>query len=120
LQHALHGFDAWITGRKRHQSGARAALELFESEGNERIKVNPLAYWAPERIREYILENRLLGHPLVADGYPSIGCEPCTVKPAKGEDPRAGRWPGEDKTECGIHFAHGKVHRSPVNEGLPS
>jgi len=120
LRHALHGFDAWITGRKRYQSATRAALEVFETEGDERIKINPLVHWTPEMVRKHVRENRLFGHPLVAEGYPSIGCEPCTIKPASGEAPRAGRWPGEEKTECGIHFAHGKACREPVEEGLSS
>ena len=117
LQHALHGFDAWITGRKRFQSGTRAALEFFEPEGDARIKINPLAHWAPEDVREYMIENRLPRHPLVAKGYPSIGCAPCTSPVKDGEDPRAGRWRGEEKTECGIHFVDGKMVRQPVSEG---
>ncbi len=120
LQYALHGFDAWITGRKRYQSDTRARLEFFEPEGDERIKINPLAHWTPENLLEYIEENRLPRHPLVARGYPSIGCRPCTSKVARGEDPRAGRWRGEDRTECGIHFTGGKAVRGPVAEGLSS
>lgn len=117
LDFALHGFDAWITGRKRFQSDTRAALEFFEPEGQERLKINPLAHWTPDNIREYMSENNLPKHPLVAQGYPSIGCAPCTTKVAEGEDPRAGRWRGEDKTECGIHFVDGKIVRGPVAEG---
>ena len=117
LQQALSGFDAWITGRKRFQSGDRATLEFFESEAGARIKVNPLAHWAPEDVREYMVENRLPRHPLVARGYPSIGCAPCTSPVAEGEDPRAGRWRGDDKTECGIHFVNGKMVRGPLSGG---
>ena len=73
--------------------------------------MNPLAHWEPEDIRAYMEENRLPRHPLVAKGYPSIGCEPCTSPVAPGEDPRAGRWRGEDKNECGIHFVNGKMVR---------
>ncbi|MEP6021189.1 MAG: phosphoadenylyl-sulfate reductase [Paracoccaceae bacterium] len=112
LQKALSPFSSWITGRKRYQSGRRASLDFFEVEdGTDRIKVNPLARWSPEDIKEYMIENRLPRHPMVAQGYPSIGCAPCTSKVEDGEDPRAGRWRGEDKDECGIHFVNGKMVR---------
>ena len=113
LQQALAPFDGWISGRKRFQSGTRAALEFFEIEdGTGRMKVNPLARWRPEDVQEYMTENRLPRHPLVAQGYPSIGCAPCTSKVAPGEDPRAGRWRNSDKEECGIHFVDGKMVRT--------
>ncbi len=113
LQSALQGFDGWITGRKRFQSGTRAALDFFEIEdGTGRIKVNPLAHWAAEDLRTYMEENRLPRHPLVAKGYPSIGCAPCTTPVAPGEDPRAGRWRGQAKDECGIHFINGRMIRT--------
>lgn len=113
LQRALAGYDGWITGRKRFQSGTRAALEFFEVEdGTGRIKVNPLAHWAREDVRVYMEENRLPRHPLVARGYPSIGCAPCTSPVRDGEDPRAGRWRDRNKDECGIHFVDGKMVRS--------
>ncbi|WP_417727471.1 phosphoadenylyl-sulfate reductase [Roseovarius sp.] len=116
LQRALDGFDGWITGRKRYQSGTRATLDFFEVEdGTGRIKVNPLAHWAPEDIRTYMDENRLPRHPLVARGYPSIGCMPCTTPVKPGEDPRSGRWRDQDKTECGIHFVNGKMVRRGVS-----
>ncbi len=111
LQAALAPFDAWITGRKRFQGGQRAALDFFEADDKDRIKINPLAHWSPEDVTEYITNNRLPRHPLVAKGYPSLGCAPCTTRVAKGEDPRAGRWRGQDKTECGIHFANGQAAR---------
>lgn len=112
LQAALATHSGWITGRKRYQSGRRASLEFFEVEdGTGRIKVNPLARWAPEDVAEYMDENRLPRHPLVAQGYPSIGCAPCTSKVATGEDARAGRWRDTDKDECGIHFVNGKMVR---------
>ncbi len=116
LEHALAPFDAWITGRKRFQSGSRAALEFFEAEGAERIKINPLAHWAREDVAEYMVNNRLPRHPLVARGYPSIGCAPCTTPVAAGEDPRAGRWRGSGKEECGIHFVDGRIVRGPVRQ----
>jgi phosphoadenosine phosphosulfate reductase len=114
LQNALSQFDAWITGRKRFQSSTRATLDFFENEDDVRIKVNPLAHWAPENVREYMENNNLPSHPLVAKGYPSIGCAPCTSPVAEGEDPRSGRWRGQEKVECGIHFVNGKMVRGPI------
>lgn len=112
LQNALAGYDAWITGRKRYQGGTRAALDFFEAEDDLRIKVNPLAHWTGEDLRDYIAENRLPRHPLVSRGYPSIGCAPCTTRVNDGEDPRAGRWRNLDKTECGIHIVDGRIVRN--------
>ncbi|MBV1704452.1 MAG: phosphoadenylyl-sulfate reductase [Hyphomicrobiales bacterium] len=103
LADALEGFDAWITGRKRHQAATRAALPLFEAEG-PRTKVNPLAGWSARDVVDYAREHSLPAHPLVAKGFPSIGCMPCTSPVVHGEDPRAGRWRGRGKTECGIHL----------------
>lgn len=102
LGRAIEGFDAWITGRKRFQSGTRASLPLFEAEG-ERIKVNPLAGWTATDLLRYLDAHDLPRHRLVAKGYPSIGCIPCTSPVKPGEDARAGRWRGHGKTECGIH-----------------
>jgi len=116
LDHALAGFDGWITGRKRFQGHGRETVEFFEAEGDLRIKVNPLAHWGPQDVQNYIVENRLPRHPLVARGYPSIGCAPCTSPVAPGEDPRAGRWRGSAKTECGIHFVNGRVVRGPARQ----
>jgi len=115
LENALAGFDAWITGRKRYQGGQRAAMEFFENEGDIRIKVNPLAHWGTADVQDYIAENRLPRHPLVARGYPSIGCAPCTTRVNDGEDPRAGRWRDLEKEECGIHFIDGKAVRRPAS-----
>jgi phosphoadenosine phosphosulfate reductase len=102
LAKALDRFDAWITGRKGFQSATRARVPLFEAEG-ERVKVNPLVGWSASDILAYIREAGLPPHPLVARGYPSIGCLPCTSAVRPGEDARAGRWRGRGKTECGIH-----------------
>jgi phosphoadenosine phosphosulfate reductase len=113
LERALTGFDGWITGRKRYQGHGREAVEFFEAEGETRIKVNPLAHWGKEDISEYMIENRLPRHPLVAQGYRSIGCAPCTSPVKEGEDDRAGRWRGQAKVECGIHFVNGKAVRLP-------
>lgn len=111
LRHVLEPFDAWITGRKRFQGGQRASLEFFEADANNRIKINPLAHWTAEDISDYMTNNRLPRHPLVARGYPSIGCAPCTTRVAEGEPQRAGRWRGTEKTECGIHFEDGRATR---------
>jgi phosphoadenosine phosphosulfate reductase len=99
---ALDGFDAWITGRKRFQSATRSALSLFEAEG-DRVKINPLAGWSASDVIDYLHRREIPPHPLVAKGFPSIGCLPCTSRVAPGEDPRAGRWRGRGKVECGIH-----------------
>ncbi|WP_415184585.1 phosphoadenylyl-sulfate reductase [Phaeovulum sp.] len=115
LENALSGYDAWITGRKRYQGSTRAALDFFEVETPTRIKINPLAHWGREDLEEYIVQNRLPRHPLVAKGYPSIGCAPCTSPVAPGEDPRAGRWRGAAKTECGIHLIGGKMVRTSAH-----
>ncbi|MBE0413026.1 phosphoadenylyl-sulfate reductase [Yoonia sp.] len=107
LEQALAGFDGWITGRKRYQGGQRAVLPLFEKEGRK-IKINPLANWAADDLKAYIADQGLPRHPLVAKGYPSIGCMPCTTRVGDHEDPRAGRWRDMEKTECGIHIAPGR------------
>ncbi|MFT4150474.1 MAG: phosphoadenylyl-sulfate reductase [Paracoccaceae bacterium] len=116
LERALAGYDCWITGRKRFQASTRAALQFFETDGPARIKVNPLAHWGPEDVKDYMINNRLPRHPLVAKGYPSIGCAPCTSPVKPGEDPRAGRWRGSAKVECGIHFINGKAVRGGGND----
>jgi phosphoadenosine phosphosulfate reductase len=106
LAKALAGYDATITGRKAFQAATRANLPRFEidkTDAQGRLKVNPLIDWSAEDLAAYIAEHDLPPHPLVAEGYPSIGCSPCTSKVAEGEDPRSGRWKGWDKTECGIH-----------------
>ncbi|MEO0464275.1 MAG: phosphoadenylyl-sulfate reductase [Pseudomonadota bacterium] len=106
LAKALADYDASFTGRKAFQSKTRANLPRFEidtSDGQGRLKINPLIDWSAEDIQTYFEEHNLPRHPLVAQGYPSIGCAPCTKQVAEGEDPRSGRWSGWDKTECGIH-----------------
>lgn len=101
LSPALEAFDAWITGRKQFHGGGRINLPAFEASPTH-IKVNPLIRWSKEDIDAYFEEHELPPHPLTAQGYPSIGCWPCT-HPAAGNDIRAGRWRGAAKTECGIH-----------------
>lgn len=102
LRRALAPFDAWTSGRKGFQGKTRSALPCFE-EDEGRLKINPLADWDKARLDAYFHEHKLPRHPLEAQGYPSIGCAPCTSQVQIGEDPRAGRWRGWDKTECGIH-----------------
>lgn len=118
LDAALKGFDGWLTGRKRFQSGQRATLPPVEADGH-RLKFNPLFDWEPARIAAHIAAHDLPRHPLVAQGYPSIGCAPCTQKPASGADPRSGRWAGQAKEECGIHFESGRLIRPSVQEARP-
>lgn len=104
LADALEDYDTWISGRKRFQGQTRAALPLIERDGPH-IKVNPLALWQADDISEYLRAHGLPQHPLVALGYPSIGCAVCTRQVRDGEDSRAGRWAElPDKTECGIHL----------------
>ncbi|MBB4154281.1 phosphoadenosine phosphosulfate reductase [Sphingomonas jinjuensis] len=102
LRRALAPFDAWISGRKGFQAGTRTALPRFE-EDEGRLKINPLADWSKGDLDAYFAQADLPRHPLEAQGYLSIGCAPCTSKVRHGEDPRAGRWRGWDKVECGIH-----------------
>lgn len=104
LDQALDGFVGWITGRKRFQGGARADLPLVETEpATGRLKINPLAHWDLEDLRHYRRLRQLPLHPLVPQGFASIGCRPCTTPTRPGEPPRSGRWRGLDKLECGIH-----------------
>lgn len=112
LQDALAPYDCWVSGRKRFQSGTRAAVPVLERDG-DKIKLNPLALWGADDVRDHIRKHDLPLHPLVARGFPSIGCAPCTRPVSEGEDPRAGRWAhAPEKTECGIHLGpDGKFRR---------
>ena len=113
LQKALAQYDGWISGRKRHQSGTRSRLNMFELDGTtSRIKVNLLALWNAQDTVRFMKDTQMPRHPLVAKGYPSIGCAPCTTPVKPGEDPRAGRWRKTEKEECVIHFVNGKMVRS--------
>jgi len=104
LDRALEGLLGWITGRKRFQGGTRADLPLLEAEPTTgRLKINPLAHWDLEDLRHYRRLRHLPLHPLLPKGYASVGCRPCTSPIRPGEPPRAGRWRGFDKLECGIH-----------------
>jgi phosphoadenosine phosphosulfate reductase len=104
LDRAMAPFDSWITGRKRFQASTRASIPLFEASAEGKIKVNPLAHWTPDMIQDAFKRYKLPQHPLFGEGYASIGCQPCTRRVEAGEDARAGRWAGMDKTECGIHL----------------
>ncbi|GGA80190.1 phosphoadenosine phosphosulfate reductase [Brucella endophytica] len=103
MARAVAPWRAWTTGRKQFQASTRASLPVFEAVG-PRIRINPLARWRAADIKAYMAAHGLPVHPLVEKGYPSIGCMPCTRPVADGEDQRAGRWAGSDKTECGIHL----------------
>ncbi|AOX21058.1 phosphoadenylyl-sulfate reductase [Kozakia baliensis] len=103
LDIVLPEFDATITGRKRSQAATRAALKAIEQQPDGSVKLNPLAAWTPQEIDAEMTRRNLPRHPLTALGYTSIGCAPCTRPVKEGEDPRAGRWAGQAKTECGIH-----------------
>lgn len=117
MRRAVEPFKAWFTGRKRFQAGTRAHLPVFEAVG-PRVRVNPLARWNASDIESYLAVNGLRRHPLVAQGYLSIGCLPCTRPVAPGGDLRSGRWAGQAKTECGIHFgASGAVLRTAEASG---
>jgi phosphoadenosine phosphosulfate reductase len=104
LDKALADFDGWITGRKRIHGGARLSLPVVE-QADRQVKFNPLANWGKEDLDAYMAEHDLPAHPLVAQGFPSIGCWPCTKPVEAGQDVRAGRWAESEKTECGIHVA---------------
>jgi phosphoadenosine phosphosulfate reductase len=109
LQRALQGLDAWITGRKGFQGGARTQLQRIEVNAEDgRIKINPLADWQKSDLDAYFERHALPRHPLEAEGFLSVGCMPCTDRVAPGEHARAGRWRGKNKTECGIHLPIGK------------
>lgn len=102
LARAMEGFDAWITGRKRFQTARRSEMDTIEMVG-ARYRINPLADWSQTDLDNYMRDHHLPTHPLVRDGYLSIGCMSCTSRVEQGEDARSGRWRGQDKTECGIH-----------------
>ena len=104
LRNTLAGYNAWVTGVRRVEAPTRANTPLITyDEKHELVKLNPLAAWSDEEMDAYIAEHHVLVNPLVDEGYPSIGCRTCTVKPLPGADPRSGRWAGIAKTECGLH-----------------
>lgn len=104
MKQALQGYEAWATGVRRGETAARANAPLVSfDERNGVVKINPLAAWTDEEVEEYARRHGVVVNPLLSDGYPSVGCAPCTQRVAPGEDARAGRWAGRDKTECGLH-----------------
>jgi phosphoadenosine phosphosulfate reductase len=104
LQSTLAGYDAWVTGVRRVEAPTRANTPLITyDEKFGLVKINPIAAWSDDEMDAYIQANGVLVNPLVSEGYPSIGCAPCTAKPAPGADPRSGRWAGTGKIECGLH-----------------
>lgn len=104
LQRTLARYSAWVTGVRRVDAPTRAQTPIIQfDERNELVKINPIAAWSDEEFRSYLEEHGVLENPLVAEGYLSIGCAPCTAKVAPGADPRSGRWAGQAKTECGLH-----------------
>lgn len=114
LQRALKNMDAWMTGIRRAQAVTRTQIETFEwDEGNKKIKVNPLAHWSLDEVRNYIKKNNIDVNPLHSKGFVSIGCAPCTRAIKEGEDIRAGRWWWEepDKKECGLHNNPNRVKK---------
>ena len=113
LQRALADFDAWVTGRKQYHGAGRDALGPIEA-AEGRIKINPLVHWDRDRVDRGFAELDLPRHPLESKGYPSIGCRPCTRAVMEEEDPRAGRWAGCGKTECGIHWTADGARAGPA------
>ncbi|ABQ89155.1 phosphoadenylyl-sulfate reductase [Roseiflexus sp. RS-1] len=103
LTETLRNYDAWISGIRRDQSNTRATVHLLEwNTRHNLVKINPLAFWSDRQVWTYIHTHRVPYNPLLDQGYPSIGCTPCT-RPASASNPRAGRWVGFAKTECGLH-----------------
>ncbi|WP_067970258.1 phosphoadenylyl-sulfate reductase [Mycolicibacter icosiumassiliensis] len=104
LSRTLRNYSAWVTGLRRVEAPTRANAPLISyDEQFHLVKINPIAAWSDQDMADYITEHHILVNPLVDEGYPSIGCAPCTAKPAPGSDPRSGRWQGSNKTECGLH-----------------
>ncbi|WP_409371166.1 phosphoadenylyl-sulfate reductase [Mycolicibacterium fluoranthenivorans] len=104
LSKALQGYAAWVTGIRRVEAPTRANAPLISfDKAFGLVKINPLAAWSDDEMQAYIEAHDILVNPLVYEGYPSIGCAPCTSKPVEGADPRSGRWAGQAKTECGLH-----------------
>jgi phosphoadenosine phosphosulfate reductase len=105
LDGALAGTDAWMSGLRRGEATTRAAAPIVSRDLRGLVKINPIATWTDADVAEYIERHDIIVNPLTLQGYPSIGCMPCTTKVEAGEDPRAGRWRGKDKTECGLHLS---------------
>jgi phosphoadenosine phosphosulfate reductase len=104
MESALSGRRAWITGMRRADSSVRADTPVVQTDKRGLVKVNPIATWSDSTLAAYLDVHEVPQHPLLNQGYPSIGCEPCTRRIGDGEDLRAGRWAGKGKTECGLHL----------------
>lgn len=114
LEKALENSEAWISGIRRDQTQARSDTRILSLEANGKYKVCPLALWTEHDVWRYMHEHNLPDHPLFAQGYPSIGCAPCTRAVKMGENARAGRWEESAKTECGLHtMANQSNHQKP-------
>jgi phosphoadenosine phosphosulfate reductase len=104
LERGLSPYTAWVNGMRREDAPTRSDIRVIDYDAKRNmVKISPLAGWTQEQLDDYIETNSVLINPLYQDGYTSIGCEPCTRRPLPGEDPRAGRWAGFAKTECGLH-----------------
>ncbi len=104
LNRSLDPYDAYASGLRRDESPSRAHTPVVQWDAKRgKVKVNPIARWTQADIDAYVEANHILINPLAEDGYPSIGCRPCTFRVKPGEDPRSGRWRGTQKTECGLH-----------------
>jgi phosphoadenosine phosphosulfate reductase len=115
LEEALAGLDAWVTAIRRDQTAARADAGVVEWDARyQLVKVNPLAAWNKREVWEYIVRNKVPYNPLSDRGYTSIGCTHCTRATTEGEEERAGRWPGHNKTECGLHVALRPIELQPA------
>ncbi|MCU1451329.1 MAG: Phosphoadenosine phosphosulfate reductase [Acidimicrobiales bacterium] len=104
LDRALMGKEAWMSGLRRVESPSRAEAPIISLDLRGLVKVNPIANWSDLDVQGYIADHDVPVNPLVHQGYPSIGCQPCTHPVAEGDDPRSGRWAGSEKTECGLHL----------------
>lgn len=103
MQTALKDIKAWISGIRRDQTAVRAHAKVLELQDDGLLKVNPLLNWTKADVNKYMQENNLPPHPLLAQGYRSVGCAPCTIAIGANDDERAGRWSGRGKVECGLH-----------------
>lgn len=103
MDRALAGKAAWLSGLRRAEADSRVEAPIVARDLRGLIKVNPLALWSDDDIAGYIADHDIIVNPLLLDGYTSIGCMPCTVRPPDPDDPRSGRWAGRSKTECGLH-----------------
>lgn len=105
LDRALASKDAWMSGLRRTEAATRGQAPIVARDLRGLVKINPIATWSDDDVADYIAEHDIIVNPLTLQGYPSIGCMPCTTPVAPGEDPRAGRWRNSSKTECGLHLS---------------